>query len=177
MRLEPLPIEGAYRIRLESIEDERGSFARSFDEATFAGAGLVTRFEQGSLSVTRRRGTIRGLHYQREPWLETKIVRCIRGGIYDVILDLRPGPGRGKWYAEELSENNRVALYLPAGTAHGFQTLADDTELSYQITPPYVADASAGVRWNDPDLGILWPISDAIVGERDKTLPFLKDIA
>jgi dTDP-4-dehydrorhamnose 3,5-epimerase len=177
MRLEPLPIPGAFRIRLEPIEDERGSFARTFDDATFAAAGLVTRYEQGSLSVTRRRGTVRGLHYQREPWLETKIVRCVRGAIYDVILDLRPGAGRGKWYAEELSAENRLAFYLPAGTAHGFQTLADDTELSYQITPPYVAEASAGVRWNDPDLGIPWPIPDITVGERDKSLPFLKDIA
>lgn len=176
MRIEPLPIPGAFRIRLEPVEDERGSFARSFDEATFEAAGLVTRFEQGSLSVTRRRGTVRGLHYQRAPGLETKLVRCIRGAVYDVILDLRLGPGRGRWHAEELSAENRHAVYLPAGTAHGFQTLADDTELSYQITPPYVAAGAAGIRWNDPALGIPWPIAPVIVGGRDRTLPYLKDV-
>jgi dTDP-4-dehydrorhamnose 3,5-epimerase len=94
-----------------------------------------------------------------------------------VILDLRPGPGRGRWHAEELSADNRLALYLPAGTAHGFQTLVNDTELSYQITPPYLADASTGVRWDDPDLGIPWPIADLTVSERDKALPFLRDVA
>lgn len=177
MRFEPLPIEGAYAIGLQPAEDERGFFARTFSAEEFVERGLATDFVQRSISYNRQRGTLRGLHYQASPHQENKIVRCTRGAVFDVIVDLRVGtPGFGRWHAVELTADNRTSLYIPPGCAHGFQTLADDTEIYYEITPAYVPEAARGVRFDDPDLAIAWPVADPILSDRDRGLPLLRSL-
>lgn len=172
MKFVPLDIPGAWRIDIEPRADERGFFARTFCADEMAAHGLVTNFPQRSVSFNRKRATLRGLHFQAEPHSETKIVRCTAGACFDVVVDLRPGSARYRqWHGEELSAGNRRMLYIPPGCAHGFQTLADDTEIYYEITPAYVPSAARGVRWNDPGLAITWPILDPIMSERDATLP------
>jgi dTDP-4-dehydrorhamnose 3,5-epimerase len=178
VRFEPLPIAGAFRIETEPAEDARGFFARLFDAEEFRARGLTTNFVQRSLSFNRRRGTLRGLHYQAEPHAETKIVRCTRGAAFDVMADLRPdSPSFRRWHGVELTADNRTAVYIPTGCAHGFQALADDTELYYEITPAYVPEAARGVRFDDPALAIGWPIAPPIVSDRDRTLPLLEAAA
>jgi dTDP-4-dehydrorhamnose 3,5-epimerase len=170
-------IDGIWTIDLEPIEDDRGWFARTHCAETFASHGLVSSFSQCSASYNRRRGTLRGLHFQAAPAEEAKLVRCVRGAIFDVAVDLRPGsPTYGHWVAEELTADNRRALLIPEGCAHGFQTLADDTELFYQISVPYVPALSVGVRWDDPDLAVAWPLDDPIMSERDRDLPGLSEL-
>ncbi len=172
MRIERLPIPGAFRVIGEPSRDDRGSFTRCFDAAAFAAHGMIVPAEQGAVSWNQRRGTVRGLHYQTGVHAETKLVRCSRGGAFDVILDLREGsPAFGRWHAEVISDTNGVSLYLPAGTAHGFQALEDCTELTYGIAPAYCPGAAGGVRWNDPRLDIPWPIEQLIVSPRDRALP------
>jgi dTDP-4-dehydrorhamnose 3,5-epimerase len=174
MRFRALPIEGAFLIELERVEDRRGFFARVFCAGEFAGKGLQTDFLQRSFSYNRRRGTLRGLHYQAAPHAETKIVRCTRGAVFDVVVDLREAsPTYLRWHAEELTADNGNGVYIPAGCAHGFQTLVDDTDITYEITPAYVPEAARGVRYDDPDLAISWPLADAIVSDRDLQLPRL----
>jgi dTDP-4-dehydrorhamnose 3,5-epimerase len=176
MIFEPLPIPGAFRIRLRPVADERGFFARRFCAETFRDHGLETDFVQRSVSFNIRRGTLRGLHYQASPHAETKLVRCTRGAAFDVLVDLRPGsPGRGTWHGEEISADSGTVLYIPAGVAHGFQTLMEDTEIDYEITPAYVPGAVRGIRFDDPALAIDWPISDAVISERDRALPLLAE--
>lgn len=164
---------------LDPIEDGRGFFARSFDEETFAEHGLATRFSQCSLSFNRRKGTLRGLHYQAAPHMEEKLVRCVHGAVFDVIVDLRKDSKTfGQWWGIELSSDNRHALYIPKGFAHGFQTLADASELFYQISVPFVAEAARGLAWDDAALDIEWPdINNATTSERDRSHPLLRDIA
>jgi len=167
-----LPFDGAFRVEMESKSDERGSFARRFCAEEFAAHGLETNLVQRSISWNRRAGTLRGLHFQSPPFQEVKLVRCTRGAAFDVLVDLRQGsPTYGRWHGETISQDNRVLLYLPKGVAHGFQTLVDDTEIDYEISPAYVAGAEGGVRFDDPLLGIAWPLSDAIVSDRDRQLP------
>jgi dTDP-4-dehydrorhamnose 3,5-epimerase len=167
-----LSLAGAYRIEPELKVDERGAFARRFCAAEFRDLGLETDLVQRSISLNRRAGTLRGMHFQLPPHLEAKIVRCTRGGIFDVLVDLREkSPTYGQWHGEELTADNRRMLYIPKGFAHGFQSLVDDTEVDYEITPAYVAEAAAGFRFDDPALAIDWPVADMIVSERDKTLP------
>jgi dTDP-4-dehydrorhamnose 3,5-epimerase len=171
---EPLWLPGAYRIRMNPFADDRGFFARRFCAEAFRDRDLEYDFVQRSISFNARRGTLRGLHFQAPPALETKIVRCSRGVAFDVIVDLRAGSlTYGRWHSEELSADNRVMLYVPRGFAHGFQTLIDDTEIDYEITPAYVADAASGVRFDDPTLAIAWPLADAVVSARDRDLPVL----
>ncbi len=171
---EPLWLPGAYRIRMNVLADERGFFARRFCAETFRARDLESDFVQRSISFNARRGTLRGLHFQAPPASETKIVRCTRGAAFDVIVDLRTGSRTyGRWHGEELSADNRLMLYVPKGFAHGFQTLIDDTEIDYEITPAYVADAARGVRFDDPTLAITWPLTDAVVSARDRNLPAL----
>jgi dTDP-4-dehydrorhamnose 3,5-epimerase len=165
------PLDGAFVIELERNSDERGSFARVFDADEWRERGLNPHVAQCSLSFNERRGTIRGLHYQAEPWAECKLVRCTRGAIYDVIVDLRPGsPTFTRWFGVELAEANDRLLYVPEGVAHGFQTLVDATEISYQISQVFVPEAARGVRWDDPVLAIEWPESetDRVISSRDR---------
>ena len=161
-------------VEIERIEDDRGFFARSFCQDEFRARGLAPVVAQCNVSWNRRRGTLRGLHYQAAPHEEAKLVRCTRGAVWDVIVDLREGsPTRLLWHAVELNAENRTALYIPAGFAHGFQTLVHDTEVLYQMGEFYHADLSRGLRWNDPALGIAWPLADPILSERDRTYPLL----
>jgi dTDP-4-dehydrorhamnose 3,5-epimerase len=178
MRFAELPIAGAFKIALEPMTDERGFFARRFCAETFARQGLKTDFVQHSVSFNLRRGTLRGLHYQADPHAETKLVRCTRGEAFDVLVDLRrSSPTFGRWHAEVLSADNRTTLYIPAGCAHGFQTLADATELDYEISPAYVAEASRGMAYDDPDLAIDWPVAEATLSPADHARPRLSAIA
>jgi dTDP-4-dehydrorhamnose 3,5-epimerase len=172
MQFSALPIAGAFRIEIEKLEDERGFFARTFCAEEFAARGLVTDFVQRSVSLNRRRGTLRGLHYQADPYAETKIVRCTVGAVFDVVVDMRrDSPNFACWHGETISADNHVMIYIPAGCAHGFQTLADDTELYYEITPTYVPDAARGIAFGDPDLAIRWPLAEPIVSAADLKRP------
>ncbi|WP_020176002.1 dTDP-4-dehydrorhamnose 3,5-epimerase [Methyloferula stellata] len=172
MRFEPLAIPGAYVIKIEPYTDDRGFFARTFCAEEFAGQGLVDHFAQTSISFNARRGTIRGMHFSVEPHAETKIVRCTAGAIHDVIVDLRQGSETYLHSAGiELSAQNRRAIYIPAGLAHGFQVLADATEVLYMIDIPFVAAAARGIRWNDPAIEIDWPEPISVISERDLQFP------
>jgi len=142
--------------------------------AEFAASGLETAVAETSIAYNQSRLTLRGLHYQTSPHEETKLVRCTSGSVYDVVADLRPdSPTSRGWHGVELSAENRLALYVPAGCAHGYLTLEDDTELLYQISRPYMPDAATGVRWDDPTLGIHWPASPRVISPRDASLPYL----
>ena len=167
-----LHLAGAFRIELELAADERGAFARRFCADEFRARGLETDMVQRSVSFNARAGTLRGMHYQMPPHLEAKIVRCTRGAVFDVMVDLREGsPTYGQWHGEELSVENRLMFYIPKGFAHGFQSLVDNTEVDYEITPAYVPGSAAGFRFDDPKLAIAWPVADMIMSERDRTLP------
>jgi dTDP-4-dehydrorhamnose 3,5-epimerase len=158
MRFKELNSGGAFLIEPERQEDERGFFARTWCREEFAAHGIACSWVQCNVSFNRRRGTLRGLHYQAAPWEEAKLVRCTMGALYDVIVDVRPGSLHfGAWAAVELTAENRCLLYVPPGFAHGFQTLADDTEVFYQMSQTYHPEASRGLRWNDPALAIEWP--------------------
>lgn len=174
MRFLESRLQGAWLIEPEPLADERGFFARTWCRREFASRNLDTEIAQTSLSFNRKAGTLRGLHYQRPPHEETKLVRCTRGALWDVIVDLRPfSPTRGQWQGFELSADNRRALYVPKGFAHGFQTLEDATEASYQISAFHVPEAAAGLRWDDPSLGIAWPLPVSVISERDLHWPLL----
>jgi dTDP-4-dehydrorhamnose 3,5-epimerase len=157
----------------ERHADVRGFFARTFDAEEFARRGLRSTFPQCSVSYNVRAGTLRGMHFQAAPHAEAKLVRCTAGGIYDVAVDLRPdSPTRGRWAGVELTAENRRALYVPEGFAHGFQTLVDAAEVLYQISAPFVPEAARGVRWDDPAFGIEWPeAAERVINERDRTYP------
>jgi dTDP-4-dehydrorhamnose 3,5-epimerase len=161
-----------------TLEDDRGFFARSFCSDLFMKRDLCTHYPQWSISFNHHRDTVRGLHFQAAPYEEIKLVRCTRGAIFDVLVDLRPGsPTRGKWVGIELIADNRASLYIPAGFAHGFQTLTDDTEVVYHISEPYRPEAARGVRWDDADLAIVWPkATQRVISERDRVLPRLRDL-
>jgi dTDP-4-dehydrorhamnose 3,5-epimerase len=176
MRFVELPIPGAYRIEPERREDHRGFFARTFCADEFVARGLVGALVQQSISFNARKGTLRGLHYQAEPHAETKLVRCTAGAVFDVIVDLRrSSPRFGRWYAETLSADNHFTFYIPAGCAHGFQTLQDGSELLYDIAPAYVAGAARGVAYDDPALAIGWPLPNPILSDADRARPQLAD--
>jgi dTDP-4-dehydrorhamnose 3,5-epimerase len=163
-------LKGAFVIEPERIEDERGFFARTFCEREFEARGLNARVAQCSISFNRKKGTLRGMHYQVAPHEEAKLVRCTRGAIYDVIIDLRAdSPTFRQWVAVELTEDNRRMLYIPEGFAHGFQTLEDNTEVFYQISEFYHPESARGVRWDDPAFGIDWPPEDQrVISARDQ---------
>jgi dTDP-4-dehydrorhamnose 3,5-epimerase len=165
----PTDLIGAFIIEAERKEDFRGYFARTFCEEEFASLGLETHIAQCSVSFNQRKGTLRGMHYQAVPFEEVKVVRCIRGAIFDVIIDLRRNsPTFKKHLAVELDERNGKALYVPAGFAHGFQTLAADSEVFYQMSQCHSADHARGVRWNDPSFAIAWPQDTRTILERDR---------
>lgn len=168
MLFEETELAGAFVIELDRKPDERGFFARTFCEREFAEHGLPVRFPQCNLSHNSRRGTLRGMHYQAAPHGETKLVRCVRGAIYDVIVDLRrSSPTRLRWIGVELSAENGRALFIPEGFAHGFLTLGDEADVFYHMGAFYVADAARGLRWNDPAIGIRWPSPPALIAARD----------
>ncbi|MEI6634453.1 MAG: dTDP-4-dehydrorhamnose 3,5-epimerase [Chlamydiota bacterium] len=172
MRFTETPLHGAYLIELEKKSDERGFFARAFCVNEFARLGLETGIVQINNSLSARKGTLRGMHYQLPPMAETKIVRCLRGAFYDAIIDLRPeSPTRMRWFGETLSAENRKMLYVPKGFAHGILTLEDDTEAYYLVTQFYSKDHERGLRWNDPVFRIDWPIAPAVVSEKDAAHP------
>ena len=172
MIFEQTRIQGVYLISPERLEDERGFFARTWDRDEFERRGLDPRAVQSSISFNQRRGTLRGLHYQAAPFEEAKLVRCTAGAIFDVALDLRPeSPTFCAWVGAELSADNRAALYVPQGCAHGFLTLEDRSEIHYQMTEAYVPEAGRGVRWDDPAFGIAWPGEVSVITERDRTYP------
>jgi dTDP-4-dehydrorhamnose 3,5-epimerase len=175
MIFQSLPLQGALLVRPERSFDPRGYFVRTYCRETFLKRGLKDCSLQCSASFNLHRGTLRGLHFQQEFHAETKLIRCVRGHVYDVIVDLRSGsPDFGRWHAEHLDAENGLSLYVPAGFAHGFITLADETELSYQMAEPFVPNSAAGIIWNDPDLAIDWPIEPVVLSEKDRTLPTLK---
>jgi dTDP-4-dehydrorhamnose 3,5-epimerase len=166
------PLGGAFVIEPEPLEDARGLFARTWCRNEFEARGLEIRIAQCSTSLNRTRGTLRGMHYQAPPHAETKVVRCTRGSIYDVIIDLRlDSPTFTRHFAVVLTADNRRMVYVPTGFAHGFQTLEDGTEVFYQISEPYAPAAARGVRWNDPAFGIRWPDADRILADRDRDYP------
>ena len=166
------PLRGAFVIEPEPIEDSRGLFARTWCRREFAARGLETRIAQCSTSFSKRKGTLRGMHYQVPPAAETKIVRCTRGALYDVIIDLRTESTTfTRHFAMVLAADNRKMLYVPVGFAHGFQTLEDDTEVLYQTSEFYAPDHARGVRWNDPMFGIAWPDDERTILDRDQNYP------
>ncbi len=162
------PIPGAFAIDLEKRGDDRGFFARAFCEQEFAAHQLVTRFVQVNNSLSAQKGTLRGMHYQLAPRAETKLVRCIRGALYDLILDLRPGSSTfGQSFGAELSADNRRMMYVPKGFGHGFITLTDDTEAFYFVDEFYAPESERGVRWNDPRFSLSWPLAPVVLSDKD----------
>lgn len=165
-------IGGVWLVEPEFLEDERGFFARTWDEEEFAERGLSGTLAQSSVSYNRARGTLRGMHYQAAPHEESKLVRCTNGAIFDVAVDLRPlSPTFTSWVGVELSAHNRFALFVPEGCAHGYLTLSDDAEISYLISARHVAEAARGVRFDDPVFEIAWPEAIVVINERDRTYP------
>ena len=172
MRFEPTDIPGCVVVRPERQEDERGHFARTWDREAFAAHGLAAAVAQCSTSFNARRGTLRGMHWQAAPHAEAKLVRCTRGSVYDVCLDLRPETW-GRWHGAVLSAENGAALYVPEGCAHGFLTLEDASEVFYTISAPYAPEAGRGVRYDDPAFGIAWPEPVRVIHPRDAAYPLV----
>jgi dTDP-4-dehydrorhamnose 3,5-epimerase len=172
MKFTRLPLGGAYLIDLEKRGDDRGFFARFFCEKEFAQHALSSRFVQINTSTSSLKGTLRGMHYQLPPAAEAKVVRCIRGALFDVILDLRPhSPTFGAWHGAELNAENRTMMYVPEGFAHGFVTLMPDTEALYLVTASYAPEQERGVRYNDPKFGINWPVPPKEISDKDRGWP------
>jgi dTDP-4-dehydrorhamnose 3,5-epimerase len=164
-----LSLKGSFLIDLEKREDERGFFARTFCKHEFEANGLPTEFVQCNISFNKRKGTLRGMHFQAPPFAEAKLIRCTRGSIFDAIIDLRPSsPTFKQHFAVVLSADGPSMLYVSEGFAHGFQTLEDNTEVFYQMSQFYAPNSARGVRWNDPAFGIAWPPADRIIVERDQ---------
>ncbi len=175
MRFHETPVPGAWLIELEPHADARGLFARTYCAREFAEQGIRFEVAQCNLSVNHRRGTLRGLHYQAPPSAEAKVVRCVRGAIHDVIVDLRPdSPAYRRHYAVDLSAENRLALFVPELCAHGFQTMTDGAEVSYLMGEFYDPDAQRGVRWDDPAFAIPWPLAVTEISEKDASWPLVE---
>jgi dTDP-4-dehydrorhamnose 3,5-epimerase len=177
MKFATTKLPGVWLIELELREDERGFLARTYCEREFAKHGLNTRWPQCNLTLTKKRGTIRGLHFQAEPKPEIKLIRCAVGAIYDVLVDARRGsPTFGQWESFELTAENRRTLYAPGGFAHGFQSLTDNCEVFYHMSEFYFPELARGFRWNDPEVGVRWPLPSPMVSERDQKLPRLAEL-
>jgi dTDP-4-dehydrorhamnose 3,5-epimerase len=174
----PLALAGAYLAGTEPKPDERGHFARSFCRDEFRQHGLCGDFPQHSLSFNHMKGTLRGLHFQASPHAETKLVRCARGAIFDVIVDIRAGsPTHGQWYGTELNEDNALSLYIPEGFAHGFITLRDASEVHYLINKPHVPGFGRTIRWDDATLNITWPLAPVLMSDNDRYALAFRDAA
>ena len=177
MKFKKTQLPDAVLVELEPARDERGFFARTFCVDEFAAQGLETDYPQHSVSFSARRGTLRGMHFQRPPHAEVKLVRCLRGAVIDVIIDLRPkSPAYKKWQAFELTEANGHQLYIPKGFAHGFQTLCDDVAVHYLISERYSPASSTGVRFDDPEFAIDWPIAVSEISDKDRVWPDYADL-
>ena len=175
MRFTETELSGVFLIDLEPFEDDRGLFARTFDVREFSEHGLRTEVVQANLSVNRYRGTVRGFHYQLPPATECKYIRCIRGGLFDVVLDLRrESPTYLRHLTVELTADNRTGIYVPDMCANAFQTLEDDTQAVYNVTAPYTPSAERGVRFDDPALGIRWPLPVSRISDKDASWPLLE---
>ncbi len=162
-------LKGSYIIELEKLEDERGFFTRIWDEEIFQNKELNSRLVQISLSFNKKKGTLRGMHFQEKPFEETKIVRCVKGKIFDVIIDLRSNSKTyKKWISVKLNSNDLKMIYIPEGFAHGFQTLEDNTEVMYQMSNWFSPEHTKGIRWNDQEFNIKWPINEPIISKKDK---------
>jgi len=176
MRFSETTLPGAMVVDLDRFDDHRGSFLRSWCRREFAAHGLETDFVQGNISINPRKGTLRGMHYQLPPHDEVKLVRCVRGAILDVIVDLRPGsPTWREWVGVELTAEAWRMLYIPEGFAHGFQTLTDDVEVTYQVSNYYEPGAARGIRYDDPAIGIVWPAPVGPISTADATWPLLTE--
>lgn len=174
MKFTETKLPGVVIVEIEPIRDERGFFARSWCRREFERHGLNSDLAQCNISFNKRKGTLRGMHYQAEPQQEAKLVRCTRGAIYDVVIDLRPESiTYRQWQAVELNAENRCMLYVPVGVAHGFQALEDDTEVFYQMSEFYHPEYARGVRWDDSAFGIRWPLPDPIMSEKDRSYPLM----
>jgi len=174
MIFEETGITGLYNILIEKKEDDRGFFARIWDEELFREKGLNPKIAQCSISSNNKKGTWRGLHIQYPPYAEAKIVRCTRGSLYDVVVDLRKdSPTFKKWFSTEISAENHKMLYVPEGCAHGYQTLEDNTDAAYQITEMFKPENSGGVRWDDPAFGIKLPLDISVISKKDSSWDFL----
>ena len=168
MKFIPTSLDGAFVIDPDHLEDERGYFARTFCRGEFSAHGLNPNLVQCNVSFNLKKGTLRGMHYQVKPHEEAKLVRCTRGAICDVIVDIRrDSPTFRKWFTVELSAANGRMIYIPEGFAHGFQTLEDGSEVFYQMSEKYFPESARGIRWNDPVIGIRWPIADPVISQRD----------
>jgi dTDP-4-dehydrorhamnose 3,5-epimerase len=168
-------LQGVFEVQIEEHHDERGFFARTWCQREFSEHGLSDRLVQCSVSFNKCRGTLRGMHFQEAPFSETKLVRCTRGSVYDVVIDLRPSsPTFRHWVHAELTAENHMALYIPEGVAHGFITLESDTEVYYQMSEFFTPAAARGVRWDDPAFGVNWPFRPEVISERDRTYPDFK---
>ncbi len=175
MKFTPAPLAGVYVVEPERHVDERGFFARTWCQREFDEQGLAARLVQCSVSYNRQPGTLRGMHYQRPPFAEDKLVRVTRGRIYDVAVDLRPDSATFlDWFGLELTEENRLGLYIPRGFAHGFLSLTAGTEVYYQMSEFYSAGHGGGFRWDDPRVGVVWPAAVQVISERDRTYPDLQ---
>lgn len=177
MLIQPTPLAGAALIDLKLLEDDRGFFARSFCRQEFIDAGLEPMVEQSNMSYNHKAGTLRGMHYQREPHGETKLIRCFRGAVYDVIVDLRPESETFlQHFGVELSEDNRSSLFIPRNFAHGYITLTDRAEVHYQVSTAYTPGAEQGLRFDDPVLGIQWPSQPVVVSQKDRSWPLVSEV-
>jgi dTDP-4-dehydrorhamnose 3,5-epimerase len=175
MRFTETELKGVWLIEPTPVVDDRGSFTRLFCEKEMADCGLATRFVQHSRAHSVKKGTLRGLHFQNDPYAEVKLVSCVHGAIFDVVVDLRPNSStRYSWLGFELTPQNMRQVYIPAGFAHGLQTLTDDAEVSYLISQFYTPQVSAGARYNDPAFSIAWPLMPTAMSERDRTWPLLR---
>lgn len=177
MKFTETPLPGVFEITVQPHRDNRGSFARIFCRNSFAAEGIDFFPEQTSLSVNKAAHTLRGLHFQTAPHAEEKLVRCIRGRVWDVVADLRPGPTYGHWHAVELRADRMNALFIPKGLAHGFLTLTKGAVVHYQMSPSYVPGFAKGLRWDDPTLAINWPAAPQVLSPADKALPALSELA
>lgn len=178
MILEPLGIPGACLVKPDIKRDSRGTLSRIWCREDFAALGIENEMANCCVVYNDRAGTIRGLHYQREPFAEAKLVRCLTGAIYDVVVDLRENsPTKGCWCSVELTAASNASLFIPKGCAQGYQTLQDETELLYHISTPYQPDYQAGIRWDDPKLAIEWPLPEPILSPRDRALPNFRQAA
>jgi len=172
MIFEETRLKGAFTIEMEPIGDTRGFFARAWCQKEFEAHGLISGFVQANITFSPKKGTLRGLHYQIAPHEEIKLVRCTRGAIYDVIIDLRPeSPTYKQWLGTELTADNRKMIYIPGGFAHGYQILMDDTEVFYQVGQFYAPEYERGIRWDDPAFGIEWPLEIQVISDKDKNWP------
>lgn len=177
MKFSPASFDGVWIIDPDPRQDERGFFARTYCEHEFASNGLNTRWVQQNHTLTTTKGSVRGMHWQSDPLPEIKLVRCLAGSVLDVVVDVRPGsPSYGQWQGVELSAQNMRALYIPTGFAHGFQCMEEGCELFYLMSEFYHADLARGVRCNDPQIGIDWPLPPVNLSDRDAALPLLHDL-